>query len=322
MNAGNFLRFNQNQYIIKNILSKNDDHNAEIATEASRIIFDELVGGKLENIPIGYTISSSKKAVALAINFLNENKKAVIHGLGISNASETNKRSLTTRLLFDENANQYVAKKILTLGGIPELKDKNAYFEISKDIYLEDVATFLIKRGLRDAKSFDPEVFSAKRRIIPDGAVLSISNANYQLPLFVGEMKHQGTNKKRISEGKAKQAVGNAIERASKNMNLVKTLFKGSNVFPYTMFCWGDDFVDSETVRSKLIAMNGMYPLNQNNSEAFSKDLAASIYYQEQEWLVEDILDKETQIVIGSLKYVVALNQKLNEDHESNSLHR
>lgn len=80
-------------------------------------------------------------------------------------------------------------------------------------------------------------------------------------PLFIGEDKKQGTNDKRIFEGKSRQAIGNAVERAAKNYIIVADycFLYDRNFFPYVIFAHGCDFGDdmTKTMKAKLMPYIG-----------------------------------------------------------------
>jgi type II restriction enzyme len=46
-------------------------------------------------------------------------------------------------------------------------------------------------------------------------------------------MKHQGTNSKRLAEGKGKQSMGNAIERLGKNRIGIRATLQYEKVTPF-----------------------------------------------------------------------------------------
>jgi hypothetical protein len=90
----------------------------------------------------------------------------------------------------------------------------------------------------------------------PDGGMLfAIVNGN-SYPLLITEDKVQGTNDSRRAQGLPRQATGNAIERAAKNIRGAEMLFGASSVFPYVVFASGCDLHRSETISKRLEMMN------------------------------------------------------------------
>lgn len=94
----------------------------------------------------------------------------------------------------------------------------------------------------------------------PDGGIIFATFDGIEYPVFIGEDKVQGTNDLRLAEGKKKQALGNAIERAAKNIRGCEMLCAHMNAFPYVIFASGCDFHNSETIAKRIEMMNLGYP--------------------------------------------------------------
>lgn len=81
----------------------------------------------------------------------------------------------------------------------------------------------------------------------PDGGLLWMSingkKCNYLFP----EQKRQGTNDKRLMEGKSKQAQGNASERIADKLCIARLLFGEEDIFPFVTFLQGCDFYEPES---------------------------------------------------------------------------
>lgn len=90
----------------------------------------------------------------------------------------------------------------------------------------------------------------------PDGGIIFAIFDDKKYPIFIGEDKVQGTNDRRLSEGKERQATGNAIERAAKNIRGSEMLCAHMTAFPYVIFASGCDFHQSETIAKRLEMMN------------------------------------------------------------------
>lgn len=155
----------------------------------------------------------------------------------------------------------------------------------------------------------------ADRTIIPDGGILYLLNkkTNEKFPLVIAEIKRQGTNKERVSEGKSKQATGNAIERLGKNLIGIRTMMNYEDITPFVCFGWGCDFaLDTEetgTVRSKVVMMNEFYDLNKiyifkrdGNSDVNSFS-PVSMYFREERWSVNEMFDIMKEIAETSIRY-------------------
>ena len=91
----------------------------------------------------------------------------------------------------------------------------------------------------------------------PDGGIIwAVLASGKRFPVFIGEDKVQGTNDSRRAEGKGRQATGNAIERAAKNIRGSEMLCPHMTTFPYVIFASGCDFHHTETIGKRLEMMN------------------------------------------------------------------
>ena len=90
----------------------------------------------------------------------------------------------------------------------------------------------------------------------PDGGIIIANIGDKSYPILLTEDKLQGTNDERRAQGLARQATGNAIERAAKNIRGAEMLFGGLPVFPYVLFASGCDLHSSETISKRLEMMN------------------------------------------------------------------
>lgn len=107
----------------------------------------------------------------------------------------------------------------------------------------------------------DSDYTNDKTCMKPDGGIMyAIDEKCNKYPIIIIEDKTQGTNDRRKSSGMKRQALGNAIERGAKNLNLAKTLFRGLTYFPYIIFASGCDFHKTETIPRRLEQMNGLMP--------------------------------------------------------------
>ena len=100
-----------------------------------------------------------------------------------------------------------------------------------------------------------------KTFINPDGGFVFWEYNGKNYPILISEDKYQGTNDNRFNDGLGRQATGNAIERAGKNINAVKPLFMDKyDVFPYALFCAGCDFHATETISTRVEGINCFKP--------------------------------------------------------------
>ena len=99
-----------------------------------------------------------------------------------------------------------------------------------------------------------------KNSMKPDGGIIFMKLKSQSIPILIVEDKIQGSNDLKYKSGKRKDACGNAIERASKNIRASEMIFHSSNVFPYVIFASGCDFHHTESISSRLTMMNYGYP--------------------------------------------------------------
>lgn len=83
--------------------------------------------------------------------------------------------------------------------------------------------------------------------IKPDGGFLWVMINGTKRYILVSEQKRQGTNDKRLLEGKCKQSQGNAAERLGKNVDAFDVLFGDEDIYPFIVFLQGCDFFDKES---------------------------------------------------------------------------
>lgn len=172
----------------------------------------------------------------------------------------------------------------------------------SKKIVFSDIIDRFILNGIPKYKA--EEYYGGPSSIETDSHViyLTINFSTYVLkyPLFMGEMKKQGTNDKRIAEGKGKQAIGNAAgDRVSKNYCIASDYCYACDkkFFPYNVFMHGCDF-DEDTMTSTMKAklqpffgeLNKLNPFfDQDMIIALSKKSGGSCFYQKEEYTYEKL---------------------------------
>lgn len=120
----------------------------------------------------------------------------------------------------------------------------------------------------------------------PDGGVFMAVHNGLEVPILIIEDKVQGTNDTLHAAGKPRQATGNAIERAAKNIRMSEMLFAGRGIFPYVIFAAGCDFHPSETIAKRLEAMNFGMP---NHSFALEPETTEGDVAAHMERILADI---------------------------------
>lgn len=107
---------------------------------------------------------------------------------------------------------------------------------------------------------------SDKSFITPDGGFLWVKINGVKYYVLVSEQKRQGTNDKRISEGKGKQSQGNAGERLGKNVDAIDILFGDEDIYPFVVFLQGCDFYDKESsIGDRIRTINKFQQMNTIN---------------------------------------------------------
>lgn len=117
-------------------------------------------------------------------------------------------------------------------------------------------------------------------------------------PLYIGEIKKQGTNDRRLEEGEKRQGQGNATgDRVAKNYNIIADYCYLCNrtFFPYNVYLHGFDFSDSEitkTTKAKLEPFFGtLSKFNPYFHEICGSHKGGSCFYQKDMFTPEQIYD-------------------------------
>ncbi len=141
-------------------------------------------------------------------------------------------------------------------------KHPSLTFIHKKQLLLTEIIVDIVKQYPQYVRNFSRVV--DKSFIRPDGGFLYAADKSGSSKLIlVAEVKRQGTNDKRMSEGLPKQAKGNAIERLGKNLIGIRAIFKKENIIPFVCFGNGYDFQEGSTIRDRVVTMNDFFSLNQ-----------------------------------------------------------
>ncbi|MGO9666965.1 MAG: EcoRI family type II restriction endonuclease [Polyangia bacterium] len=127
---------------------------------------------------------------------------------------------------------------------------------------------WLLNDVVRRLKKHFPDVqfaeAGAKSAMRPDGGILSILDKHDEAyPILIVEVKNQGTNDLRASEGKPRQAQGNAIERLGKNVIGFRTAMLNEAILPFVCFGDGCDFEKGSSILDRVVTINMLGPLNE-----------------------------------------------------------
>ncbi len=159
-----------------------------------------------------------------------------------------------------------------------------------------------------------PEVEFADVRptsfIKPDGGILSIQDREANLhPVLVTEVKHQGTNDLRATEGLPRQAMGNAIERLGKNVIGFRSAFLSEGIMPFVCFGYGYDFSPASSIVDRVVTIAMFGPLNrvsvvnEGDDQQFNR---GSFFFRNNEWSVDEMTDVMFDIASRSVHYYFA----------------
>jgi len=143
--------------------------------------------------------------------------------------------------------------------------------------------------------------------INPDGSVLmAMFNDEWKI-IIASEHKRQGTNDQRIDEGKKEQAMGNAVERAGKNLAFIRSYTHDENITPYVLFAEGCDFHEGSSIRGRIFAMNDGSSFNQINlfTMANGKLRPVSFFVREKSWTEMEMRTVLDEVIVKSLAYYV-----------------
>ncbi len=184
-----------------------------------------------------------------------------------------------------------------------EVKYPEIVFEHQKKMLLSDIVASLALQFPEYAKYFKYEKESSF--IKPDGGFLFATNKRGERRLIlVAEVKRQGTNDKRLTEGLKEQAKGNAIERLGKNLIGIRTLFKNEGILPFICFGSGEDFKDGSSIRDRVITMNEFFPLNQIFVEKdYTPFEPVSMLFRYETWSIEEMLSQMEIVATRAIEY-------------------
>lgn len=145
----------------------------------------------------------------------------------------------------------------------------------------------------------------------PDGGILSVvsSDGERTHPILITEVKNQGTNDLRLSEGLAKQAMGNAIERLGKNVIGFRTMMLDEGIIPFVCFGYGYDFQDGSSIldRVRTIAMFGeLNTINVVPEGDDSRFNRGSFFFRQAAWSREEMVVVMTEVATRAVHYYIA----------------
>jgi type II restriction enzyme len=126
---------------------------------------------------------------------------------------------------------------------------------------------------------------------------------------LITEVKNQGTNDLRATEGKPKQAKGNAIERLGKNVIGFRTALMGEQIVPFVCFGYGCDFDDSSSILDRVTTIAMFGPLNkisvvsEGEGGIFNR---GSFFFREDKWTEDEMAEIMYEVAKRSIHYYFA----------------
>jgi len=199
------------------------------------------------------------------------------------------------------SAREMVIKKV-------RQKYPQIHFEYRKRITKID-----IRSSISDLNpEFGKNISNKGSFIQPDGGFLFAYFNGEPKMILSCEAKKQGTNNLRRLKGLDEQAMGNAVERTSKNYLELSQYLSKEDIFPYLIFISGDDFKRESNLRDRLTANNFQCPFNK--LYIYKKEAGEinghiqyasipSIFIREKQWSVPEIRNKMLKAVEISIQH-------------------
>jgi type II restriction enzyme len=176
-------------------------------------------------------------------------------------------------------------------------------FDHKKNLILTDIILDLSQNYPQYAQEFSSVMKESFIR--PDGGfIYATDNKGNRKLILVAEVKRQGTNDKRVTEGLPKQAKGNAIERLGKNLIGIRAIFKKESVIPFICFGCGHDFQAGSTILDRVVTMNEFFPLNKIFLEKkYLPFEPVSLFFRYENWSNEEMMKIMTNITEEVIAY-------------------
>lgn len=144
----------------------------------------------------------------------------------------------------------------------------------------------------------------------PDGGILSVIGKDDQrYPILITEVKNQGTNDLRLSEGLSRQAKGNAIERLGKNVIGFRSAMLPEQIVPFICFGDGCDFDSQSSILDRVTTIAMFGPLNRTvvvNEGPEGVFNRGSFYFRAKPWTTEEMADQMHDVAKRSIHYYLA----------------
>ncbi len=210
----------------------------------------------------------------------------------MSNSKQLSKQRLNTNIV---TANIKNDKKLFEIIAKVSRKLSNLFgIKISHETSMKNIDLYNNNSNFQYGHNLTCKMSSVR----PDGGILFVSKNGKKFAILISENKKQGDGKK--------QAKGNAIERAGKNIMFAQSLLKDETIFPYVIFCHGTDFIEGSYIIDRLGTMCHYQQLNQINLLKDKTNLGGqSIFYGEYRISQTEIYNICYEIALRSLAYYI-----------------
>ena len=221
---------------------------------------------------------------------------------------------------IDEPNLSYAIEKVVS--NLKKRMSKDPFFrnnfrlERTPNLMFEDMKSYLQLRGEKEGTNYADIMDNTvlEKSIKPDGGIIWLVDNRYldvKYPILISEVKHQGTNGKRLAKGCKKQAMGNAIEKLGKYTSMMQSLYVHDSIAPFVVFCSGFDFRDCDadsdsSMKGKLVSMNdGFMPVNVVYTSANSPAgrSPSTILAREEKFSMKEMMAVLEEVAIDSLEY-------------------
>jgi len=149
-----------------------------------------------------------------------------------------------------------------------------------------------------------------KSYMSPDGGILSlVDREGGKHPILIAEVKNQGTNDLRATEGLRAQAKGNAIERLGKNVIGFRTVMLTESIMPFVCFGYGIDFDEGSSILDRVVTiamfgkLNELHVMNEGDDSRFNR---GSFFFRRPAWTEQEMETVMYEIASRSIHYYFA----------------
>lgn len=233
------------------------------------------------------------------------------NGASTISYKEKSKITILNKILYDtvdgicdELSNEFISNSFsLELSHIDKFTNKDAYEKLRMDRC--------------DMETYQGFINYPNNGIRPDGGIILLNHYDKNCNIvetnivFAAELKRQGSNTRRIAEGKPKQAIGNAIERLGKNAKFIETLSRNEAIYPYMVYVSGCD-TNEPFFLNKLVQINNGRDLNIYNLYKKNNESAITFIIQEDDFDENTFYEPAYRMIKDSLLYF--LNKKKIND--------